>query len=49
MAKGSRAFDYMVFNDELERAVGEIAGAADQQPACARGEAGLAGTGGLRF
>jgi len=24
MAKGSRAFDYMVFNDDLERAVGEI-------------------------
>jgi guanylate kinase len=24
MAKGSRAFDYMVFNDELPRAVGEI-------------------------
>jgi len=24
MAKGSRAFDYFVFNDDLERAVGEI-------------------------
>lgn len=24
MAKGSRAFDYMVFNDDLERCVGEI-------------------------
>jgi guanylate kinase len=24
MGKGSRAFDYMVFNDDLERAVGEI-------------------------
>jgi len=24
MAKGSRAFDYMVFNDDLKRAVGEI-------------------------
>jgi guanylate kinase len=24
MAKGSRAFDYYVFNDDLERAVGEM-------------------------
>ena len=24
MAKGSRAFDYFVFNDDLERAVGEV-------------------------
>jgi guanylate kinase len=24
MAKGSRAFDYMVINDELDRAVAEI-------------------------
>ena len=24
MAKGSRAFDFMVFNDDLHRAVGEI-------------------------